>query len=113
MYFSSNLHTQLYVLLGLPPEIAFLKKTLQVRDRKHHSGKVQFQQLWVTEYNGRVVWGERGVKPWGLDQFVSHEKLLSMDSNGSCQYLKDDCLYFRVSSVKVEDMNKPWLMQTD
>lgn len=85
----------------------------QARDRKHHSGRVLFQQLWVTEYNGRVLWGERSGKPWGLDQFLGHDKLLSLESNGGCQFLKDDCLYFRVSSVKVEEINKPWLIHAE
>ena len=84
----------------------------QQRDRKHHTGKIVFQQQWVTEYNGRVIWGEYSTKPWGNDTFVPLEKL-TLEGDHHCQYLKDDCIYFRVVGVKTDETNKSWLMQTD
>ena len=45
---------------------------------------------------------------WGTSNFISHGALSHNPAN-NCQYLKDDCLHFRVTQVKVYKSNKPWL----
>lgn len=42
-----------------------------------------------------------------FQQFLPHGKL-DFDHH-SCQYLKDDCLYFRISNVEIFHTDKPWL----
>ncbi len=47
---------------------------------------------------------------YGWGKFIPHTGLAYTSSN-NCQYLKDDCLYFRVTKVDLNPTNtiKPWL----
>ena len=69
----------------------------QLEDRNHHTSEV-----WSLEYNlpgdtsGPVTTGERG-EGWGQHQFIPHNAL-NYNSNKNCQYLKNDCLFFRVDT---------------
>ncbi len=47
---------------------------------------------------------------YGWPEFIPHSRLAYTSSN-NCQYLKDDCLYFRVTKVDLNPTNtiKPWL----
>ena len=55
-----------------------------------------------SDYHGqRVVLGEKSLAGEGEYQFIPHSKL-HPDQDSTVQYLKDDCLQFRVSVSRVE-----------
>ena len=48
--------------------------------------------------NGRVITGERS-DGWGLPDFIPHNDL-NYDSDKNCQYLKNDCLFFKMDRIE-------------
>ena len=78
----------------------------QLEDKNHYSEATTFPQDSVA--SPRVMEGERA--PTGLGQrcYIPHTSL-GYDEAKHCQYLKDDCLYFRVK-VDAETTTKPWLV---
>ena len=84
----------------------------QIQDRNHHMGTVQFDSQQNDECNSRVTSVVSGTGR-GWPQFISH-KLLSagMKEDKKCQYLKGDCLYFRIKKIEVHEANKSWLICT-
>ena len=50
------------------------------------------------EYSGRVTTGERH-RGWGYHRFIPQEDL-NYNSDKNCQYLKNDCLFFRVDKFE-------------
>lgn len=82
----------------------------QLQDDQHHSEKITFSAQDHKNYNSRVSptrSSDMGVTGLGKSKFVSLEDLGPSPSLNR-QYLKDDCLYFRVSDVEVHSI-KPWL----
>ena len=69
----------------------------QNADNNHHKYTIYYDHS-TTDYAGRmrINTNSRG---WGNSRFVSHAKLLSKNSGSKVQYLKDDCLKFRVREV--------------
>jgi len=66
----------------------------------HHSCTICYDEN--SDYRGqRVVLGEKRLAGEGEDQFIPHSKLYP-DQDSTVQYLKDDCLKFRVSVSHVE-----------
>jgi hypothetical protein len=61
-----------------------------------------------SEVNDRVRGRERSERGRGLQLFVPHSKLALDEATHKC-YLKNDTLYFRVSSVVVYISNTQWL----
>ena len=84
----------------------------QIHDSNHHRGTVQFDSQQNDECNSRVTSVVSGTGR-GWPQFISH-KLLSagLRSDNDCQYLKGDCLYFRIQKIETHEANKPWLICT-
>ena len=71
----------------------------QLEDNKHHTVTINYTDAVNHWYAARVTIEERS-RAWGIPKFVLHSVLgLSMDNNR--QYLKDDCLVFRIVSVKL------------
>ena len=71
----------------------------QLEDKEHHTKTYPYTDAVPHRYAARVTVGEQSVA-WGIPKFVLHSELgLSTDNN--CQYLKDDCLIFRIISVKL------------
>jgi TNF receptor-associated factor 4 len=60
------------------------------------------------EVSGRVVDEERSIKSWGMPRYIFHSNL-GYNASKNCQYLKDDCLYFRIS-VDANKSSKAWLI---
>ena len=58
----------------------------------------------------RVLDGVLAPTGYGLRTFISHNQL-DHNADQNCQYLKDDCLYFRIE-VKAAEPVKPWLTCT-
>ena len=61
-----------------------------------------------SEASKRVVTGERSRTGYGKKRYILHSDL-GYNSAKNCQYLKDDCLYFRVK-VDAQSTSKPWLV---
>ena len=72
----------------------------QVEDQNHPTG-----EPWSPEDNipedtsGHVTTGERCSKSWGKPQFIPPEDL-NYNSDKNCQYLKNDCFFFRVDKFE-------------
>ena len=79
----------------------------QLEDKNHHSSETTFSSDNVTSQ--RVMDGERASTGYGHQCYIPHSSL-GYDEAKNCQYLKDDCLYFRVQ-VDAHTTSKPWLLQ--
>ena len=77
----------------------------QLEDDNHHLVEVNFPPLNFA--SKRVVFAERSPCGYGKPYFISHSNL-GYVADKHCQYLKDDCLYFRVNVAKIT--SKPWLI---
>ena len=74
----------------------------QLEDKNHHFLRMRFPA------SQRVTDGERALTGYGRPCYSPHSSL-GYDEAKHCQYLKDDCLYFRVT-VDAETTSKPWLI---
>ena len=78
----------------------------QLEDKNHKSMTMTFPP---NEEAGRqVVDEERSSKGWGMQQYIPHSDL-GYNAAKNCRYLRDDCLYFRIS-VEVKSSSKTWLI---
>ena len=71
----------------------------QNSDQDHVEMTVPFNNS-ASEFSQRVMARERAQKGWGYQQFISHLKLQSTTT----QYLKNDCLKFRVTKIVVHSV---------
>ena len=78
----------------------------QLEDKNHHYEATTFPKDSLASQ--RVTEGERASTGYGHPCYIPH---IDLDYDGAkhCQYLKDDCLYFRVK-VNAETTSKPWLV---
>ena len=81
----------------------------QLEDENHHTDTVSFPED-SDETNERVVDDERAAEGYGWDEFISHDEL-DFDAENNRQYLKDDCLFFKIE-VEAAQPVKPWLTCT-
>ena len=79
----------------------------QLANSGHFTTSVGFEEEEISASNQRPADGKR-TSGRGYPKVIEHGQL-EYNSTTNCQYLKDDCLYIRVSSVDVYDSNKPWL----
>ncbi len=81
----------------------------QLEDNIHHSKS--YTHDGKQETSNRVIDSDRSQNAAGVHAFIPHENLgHNIIENCKCQYLKDDCLVFRVS-VSMPSY-KPWLQCT-
>jgi hypothetical protein len=66
----------------------------QLDDKNHENDITKFDDTVPLKYRERVVGKEHGLG-WGTPKFIAHSSL-DFSSASNCQYLKDDCLYFRI-----------------
>ena len=78
----------------------------QLEDKNHHSKNMTFFPDKVS--SKRVVNEERSTSGLGHSCYISHSKLV-YNAAKNCQYLKYDCLYFRIS-VDAKRSSTPWLV---
>ena len=78
----------------------------QLEDKNHYLQSTTF--LPNEPSSRRVVSGERASNGYGKTRFISHSDL-GYNAAKNCQYLKDDCLYFRIN-VDAKSSSKPWLL---
>ena len=81
----------------------------QLADENHLTYQVTYPEDMDDESNRRVVDSDKGLG-YGGECFIDHDELGHNVAN-NCQYLKDDCLYFRITA-KAADPVKPWLTCT-
>ena len=80
----------------------------QLEDAHHHVEKITFHSMDTKNYNKQVKKGCLGVTGLGRSKFISQSEL-GRSSSMNRQYLKDDCLFIRVSKVEVTSVTRPWL----
>lgn len=68
-----------------------IKLLNQISDSEHHSVTISYDDKMI----GRVTI-DRLSNGWGYDHFISNGNLL-ITSTRTCQFLKDDCLFFQVT----------------
>ena len=68
----------------------------QIKDQSHYEYTIHFTD---STPKGRVTTGKRSAMGWGCHKYISHHAL-NYNKTKNCQYLKFDCLHFRI--VKVE-----------
>ena len=76
----------------------------QLEDDNHYSDKTTFPPDEVSQ---RVENKERASNGYGSTRYISHSDL-GYNAKKRCQYLKNDCLYFKVT-VDANSI-KPWLV---
>ena len=73
----------------------------QLEDKEHHTKTISYTDVIPDTYAAQVTVGKQSNTGWGWPTFLCHSELgLSVANN--CQYLKDDCLIFRIVSVKLK-----------
>ena len=72
----------------------------QIEDKGHHKNIIPFTDNTPDVYAGRVTTGEKSAG-WGWPQFISHH-VLNYNEAKNCQYLKYDCLHFRIVKVELQ-----------
>lgn len=70
-----------------------IKLLNQIEDSQHHSTFITY----YNGYTGRVGNVNRAKGGWGKSKFISNENLHR--STATCQFLKDDCLYFQITKL--------------
>ena len=71
----------------------------QNKDQDHVKEIVHFTDENGAATSGQVTSGERAKSAWGYRKFISHTEVES--TAGTKQYLKNDCMKFRVTKVVV------------
>ena len=66
----------------------------QIKDRWHHALIVIYGDELPDDYAGRIT-GNNKANVVGEASFISHEDLCN--GNPKCQFLKDDCVYFKIT----------------
>ena len=75
----------------------------QLGDKNHATGTIRFTDRTPDMYTCRVTDAERAEKGWGQQKFIAHTDL-SFNFVKNRQYLKDDCLCFRMTGIKLNKM---------
>ena len=70
----------------------------QLDDRIPATGTIRFTENTPSRYTSRVLNSEKAEKGWGLLKFIRYEEL-HYNNVKNRQFLKDDCLRFRVTKV--------------
>ena len=78
----------------------------QLEDKNHYSRNMLFPPEEPSSL--RVVNKERSHSGWGHRRYISHSNL-GYNAAKNCQYLKNDCLYFRIN-VDTKRSSTPWLV---
>ena len=74
-----------------------IKLLNQISDSEHHSVNMTYQNTDKRNVISRVIDGDRAACGLGTSQFISNEDFHK--TTPTCQYLKDDCLFFQVTKL--------------
>ena len=69
----------------------------QISDNEHDQVTLVYNDQVGDEYTTRVNDDERASNGWGFGKFISHKALQNVTP--TCQYLKNDCVFFQVSKL--------------
>ena len=78
----------------------------QLEDNNHYSRDITFPP--DNRASQRVMNDEISSNGWGFPGYISHSAL-GYNADKNCQYLKDDCLYFKINA-EAKSSSKPWLV---
>jgi TNF receptor-associated factor 4 len=78
----------------------------QLENKNHHCEDITFPS--DNKASQQVVNEEKPGHGWGLPEYISHSDL-GHNTAKNCQYLKDDCLHFKIS-VDAKNSSIPWLI---
>ena len=78
----------------------------QLEDNNHIARTISFTKTTEAKHIGRVTDGERAPNGWGYSTFIPHTDL-DYDPAKNCQYLKYDCLRFRIVKVEKPEVDTP------
>ena len=79
----------------------------QLTDQKHLSMSIKL----MGDANKRILEGDKAKTGYGYPRYIEHSSL-DYNATNNCQYLNDDCLYFRVK-IDSDVTLKPWLASAD
>ena len=79
----------------------------QLEDKDHHS-KYYVDFSKNPQYGERVFDIRKADIGYGFPRYISHSSL-GFNAENNCQYLVDDCLYFRINTEVNNSAPKPWL----
>ena len=71
----------------------------QLDNNNHTTYPIRFTETTEAKHIGRVTDGERAPGGWGYPTFIAHTDL-TYNPAKNCQYLKYDCLRFRIVQVE-------------
>ena len=75
-----------------------IKLLNQISDSEHHSALINYHDIDDNDdVISRVTEDDGAEYGWGDHQFISNEDLHK--TTPTCQYLKDDCLFFQVTKL--------------
>ena len=81
----------------------------QLQDKYHRGLTIDFSKTTDSRITSRVTSGERADSGCGYHTFIPHNDL-NFNPTTNCQYLKNDCLHFRI--VAVESLSEPGVLPT-
>ena len=82
----------------------------QLQDKYHHGITIDFSETTDARVVSRVTTGDIAESGWGLQTLILHNDL-DFNPTTNCQYLKNDCLHFRI--VAVESLSEPGVLPTE
>ena len=82
----------------------------QLEDKKHQGYIIDFSKTREPQTVSRVTSGERAESGWGTQTLIAHNDL-NFKRASKCQFLKDNCLHFRI--VTVESLSEPGALPTE
>ena len=74
-----------------------IKLLNQISDSEHYLVTLNYHDVDDKDVVSRVTEGDRAEYGWGYHQFISNGDLHK--TTPTCQYLKDDCLFFQVTKL--------------
>ena len=81
----------------------------QLEDNNHTKETIPFTKTTNIKINGRVTDGERAPTGLGYQTFIAHGDL-TFDPAKNCQYLKYDCLRFRIIAVEAPSYSQVYTL---
>ena len=84
----------------------------QPDDKNHWSKTVRFKEDKDGSQRVVEIDNDRANSGFGHPEYVPHSSL-GYNSANNCQYLKDDCLYFRMKIKSESAAPKPWLVSAN
>ena len=82
----------------------------RLEDKRHCGHIISFSETADPKAISRVTGEERAESGWGTPTLLAHNDLNFNPAN-NCQYLKDDCLHFRI--ITVESLSEPGVLPTE